>query len=145
MEALTRNGFVRLFSAYRRHQRVMAIIPEGQRNISLIAQPGVGAIGPDHQTSGQHVAVFQRQKSFVLAPHHLLEFGRRHQRHVGTAFGFLPKGLMDNRILDDMAEMAVAHAAIVKRDAAKTVFIPHFHTVIATGTLSDNGRPNVQL
>ncbi len=53
--------------------------------------------------------------------------------------------MVNNRIFDDMPQMAVAHAAIVKRNAAKTVFIPHFHAVVAADALRDNRLPDIQL
>ena len=51
VENLPRHRIMRFFRANGRYQRVMLIIPESQRNIGFVAQPGISAIRTDHQTS----------------------------------------------------------------------------------------------
>ncbi len=41
---------MRFFRANGRYQRVMLIIPESQRNIGFVAQPGISAVRANHQT-----------------------------------------------------------------------------------------------
>ncbi|CSP52744.1 Uncharacterised protein [Shigella sonnei] len=43
-----------------------------------------------------------------------------------------------------MPKMAIAHALIVKRNVTKTVFVPHFHTVITTGPTRENVLPDAK-
>ncbi len=43
--------------------------------------------------------------------------------------------MMNNGILDDVTEMAIAHTFVIKSDMTKAVFIPYFHAVIAAGAL----------
>ena len=72
VKRLTRNRTVRFLRTDSRHQRMMTIIPEGERNIRFVAQPGVSTISTDDQAGRQHCAIFQGQKCFVLTPGHLL-------------------------------------------------------------------------
>ena len=145
MENLARHAAVRLFGADCGHQRVMAVIPEGQRNIRFVTQPGIGAVGTHHQTRGQHVATFKSDKRVVFAPRHLLKFRRCDQRDVAALLRFLPQRVVDHRVFNDMSKVAVPHAFIVKRDTAKAVFVPHFHPVIATGTERHDFRPDAKV
>ena len=138
MENLSGHGLMRLRSADGGDQRVMAVIPVRQRNVGFVAQPGVCPIGPHHQARGQHVAALQGDKGVVFAPGHLLQLRGGNQRDVATLLRFLPQRMMNHRIFDDMAEMAVAHALIIKSDMPEAVFIPHFHPVVAARTLGDN-------
>ena len=82
MKRLTRNRTVSFLRADSRHQRMMTVVPEGERNVRFIAQPGISAIGTDDQTRRQHCAIFEAQKCLVLAPGHLLYFSWRHQRNI---------------------------------------------------------------
>ena len=56
MERLAGHRLMRLSGTDGRHQRMMMVIPEGQRDIGFIPQPGVRTVSTDHQTRGQHVA-----------------------------------------------------------------------------------------
>ena len=145
VERLTRHSLMRLGGTYRRHQRMMAIVPEGQRNIGFITQPRIGAIGADHQPRGQHATVLQAQKSFVFAPRYLLQLRRRQQGNVSTALRLLPQRVMHHGILNNMAQMAKDHALVIEANAAKAIFVPHFHAVIAAGALGDDFAPDAQL
>ena len=51
---------------------------------------------------------------------------------------------MNHGVFNNMPKVAKAHALVIKADAAKTVFIPHFHTVVAAGALGDNILPDAQ-
>ena len=135
MENLARHAAVRLFGADRRHHGMMAVIPVGQRNIRFIAQPGVSTIGTDHQTRGEHIATLQGDKRLVFAPRHLLDLRRRNQRYVAALLSFLPQRVVDHRILNNVTQMAVAHAFIIESNMTKAVFVPYLHAVIAARTL----------
>jgi hypothetical protein len=52
--------------------------------------------------------------------------------------------MVNHGVFNNMAQVAEAHALVIKADAAKAVFIPHFHTVIAAGALGDNLLPDAQ-
>ena len=145
VENLPRHAAVRLLGTDRRNQSVMTIVPEGQRDIGFIPQPGVRTVSTDHQTRGQHVAALQGDKRLVFTPRHLLDLRRRNQRHVAAVLCFLPQRVVDHRVFDDMTQMAVTHAFIIKSNMTKAVFIPHFHTVIAAGALRHNICPDAKV
>ena len=145
VENLARDAAVRLFGTDRRDQSMMAVIPVRQRDIGFITQPGVGTVSTDHQARGQHVAALQGDKRLVFAPCHLLDLRRRNQRHVAALLCFLPERVVDHRVFNDVPQMAIAHAFIVKSNMTKAVFIPHFHAVIAAGAVRHNICPDTKV
>lgn len=48
VENLPRRRLMRLFGANGGDQRMVAVIPEGKRNVGVLAQPRLGAVGADH-------------------------------------------------------------------------------------------------
>ena len=144
VKRLTGNRLMRFFGSDSGNQRMMAVVPERQRYIRFVAQPGVCSVGADHQPGGQHLAILQAEKCFVFSPRHLLQLSRGQQRDVGATLRLLPQRMMNDRIFNNMAKVAEAHTLVIKADVAKAVLIPHFHTVITAGAPGDNLRPDIQ-
>ena len=59
MKRLTRNRTVSFLRTDSRHQRMMTVVPEGERNVRFIAQPGISAIGTDDQTRADIARAFE--------------------------------------------------------------------------------------
>lgn len=53
--------------------------------------------------------------------------------------------MVNDRIFNNVSEVAEAQTLVIKADVAKAVFIPHFHPVIAAGAAGDNCWPDVKL
>ena len=145
VENLPRRRLMRFFGANGGHQRVVTVIPEGERDIGMLAQPRLGAVGADHQPGGQHAPVLQRDEGVIFAPCYLLERGRGNQRDVRQAFGAFPQRLLDHRIFDDVAEMAEAALVAAEGDFAEAVAIPHFHRIIGAGAQLENVVPHADV
>ncbi len=138
MENLPGHGLMRLHGANSSHQRMVAVVPVRQRNVGFVTQPGVCPVGPHHQASSQHIATLQGNERIVFAPGNLLQLRGGNQGNVAALLRFLPQCMVNHGVFDDMAEMAVAHAFIIKSDMPEAVFIPHFHAVITAGALGNN-------
>ena len=52
--------------------------------------------------------------------------------------------MVNHPVFDDVPEMAVAEAFIIKGDSTEAVFVPHFHSVIAARTFGNNLIPDIK-
>ena len=147
MENLARHAAVRLFGADCGHQRVMAVIPEGQRNIRFVTPArNWRRRHPPPDARSSTFATFKSDKRVVSAPRHLLEFRRCDQRDVAALLCFLPQRVVDAPAFSTMClKVAIAHAFIVKRDMAEAVFVPHFHAMVTARTQRHDFRPDAKV
>ncbi len=145
MEHLTGHRRMRLFRTNIRYQRMVLVVPKGERNIGLVAQPGIGTVCRHQQTGRHHGAILQRHKGFIVAKRYLLQFRRSNQRDIAQALCPLPQRLMDHCIFNNMPKVGQALLLIVKNNAPETVAVPHFHAVIGAGACAEDGIPDAKV
>ena len=134
-----------LGTTHRRHQRVVAVIPAGERDVGLPAHPGVGAIYRHHQLGRQRAAIFQQQQGSRLTALQAARPGRAQQLDIVAIESRLQQSQLDDPVLDDVAELGLAQAGGIKGDPAKAVLLPHLHLPVGLQATGLDPAPGAHL